>query len=153
MGKRAPVTLRINPDVDARTHAKITTGTAETKFGIPFGHARAAYAKAATLKGIAIVGVDVHIGSQITDLEPFEAAFRARRRNWSRICAPTATPSRASIWAAAWACPMSDDNQPPPDPAAYGAVVAQATAGSGLPADLRAGPADRRQCRGAGVAQ
>ena len=76
MGKRAPVTLRINPDIDARTHAKITTGTSETKFGVPFSQARAAYAKAATLKGIAIVGVDVHIGSQVTELEPFDAAFR-----------------------------------------------------------------------------
>src|SRR6201996_2204659 len=75
MKKRAPVTLRINPDVDAKTHAKITTGTAETKFGIPFAHARAAYKKAAGLKGIAIVGIDVHIGSQITDLAPFADAF------------------------------------------------------------------------------
>src|SRR6201991_5376403 len=71
LGKRAPITLRINPDVDAKTHAKITTGTAETKFGIPFDRAREAYKKAATLPGIEIVGVDVHIGSQITDLEPF----------------------------------------------------------------------------------
>src|SRR4029077_18276138 len=76
MGKRAPITLRINPDVDAKTHAKITTGTAETKFGIPFDRAREAYAHAAKLAHIEIVGVDVHIGSQITDLEPFETAFR-----------------------------------------------------------------------------
>ena len=75
MNLRAPVTLRINPDVDAKTHAKITTGTSETKFGIPFVHAREAYKKAAAMKGIAIVGVDVHIGSQITELDPFEAAF------------------------------------------------------------------------------
>ena len=68
LGRRAPVSLRINPDVDAKTHAKITTGTAETKFGIPFDKARGVYAKAATLKGIEVVGVDVHIGSQITDL-------------------------------------------------------------------------------------
>ena len=80
LGMRAPVTLRINPDVDAKTHAKITTGTAETKFGIPFGRAREAYAHAAKLAHIEIVGIDVHIGSQITDLEPFEAAFTARRR-------------------------------------------------------------------------
>src|SRR5471030_1247749 len=75
MKTRAPVTLRINPDVDARTHVKITTGTAETKFGIPFAHARDIYKKAASMKGIEIVGVDVHIGSQIIDLEPFAAAF------------------------------------------------------------------------------
>ena len=75
-GKRAPITLRVNPDVDAKTHAKITTGTSETKFGIPFAHAREVYAQAATLKGVEIVGVDVHIGSQLTDLEPFEIAFQ-----------------------------------------------------------------------------
>ncbi|HYS45568.1 MAG TPA: alanine racemase, partial [Rhizomicrobium sp.] len=75
LGVRAPTTLRINPDVDAKTHAKITTGTAETKFGIPFTRAREAYAHAAQLAHIEIVGIDVHIGSQITDLEPFEAAF------------------------------------------------------------------------------
>ena len=75
LGKRAPITIRVNPDVDAKTHAKITTGTAETKFGISWKRARAAYARAAELPGIEIVGVDVHIGSQITELAPFEQAF------------------------------------------------------------------------------
>src|SRR6185437_2597581 len=75
MGARAPVTIRVNPDVDARTHAKITTGTAETKFGVPWTRARSVYAHAARLPGIEIVGVDVHIGSQITELDPFRAAF------------------------------------------------------------------------------
>src|SRR6202012_3882729 len=74
-GKHAPVTIRVNPDVDAKTHAKITTGTAETKFGIPWSRARDAYALAARLKGIEIVGVDVHIGSQVTELGPFAEAF------------------------------------------------------------------------------
>jgi diaminopimelate decarboxylase len=72
---RASVTIRVNPNVDARTHAKITTGTSETKFGIPWERAREVYAYAAKLKGIEIVGVDVHIGSQITELAPFESAF------------------------------------------------------------------------------
>src|ERR1051326_6582126 len=75
MNARAPVTIRVNPDVDAKTHAKITTGTYETKFGIPWSRARQTYAHAAKLKGIDIVGVDVHIGSQITDLGPFRAAL------------------------------------------------------------------------------
>ena len=104
MGKRAPVTLRINPDVDAKTHAKITTGTAETKFGIPFSRAREAYAHAAKLTGIEIVGVDVHIGSQITDLEPFETAFTrvartgrhsARRRPYHHPPGPGRRTGRA----------------------------------------------------------
>lgn len=74
-GETAPVALRINPDVDARTHAKIATGAAETKFGIPWVHAAALYARAAELPGIAPVGLAVHIGSQLTDLAPFAAAF------------------------------------------------------------------------------
>ena len=70
-----PVALRVNPDVDAKTHAKIATGKAETKFGIPLGRAREVYAQAAGLPGIKVTGVDIHIGSQITDLAPFDAAF------------------------------------------------------------------------------
>ncbi len=71
----ASVAIRINPDVDPRTHAKISTGIAETKFGIPWTRAREVYAQAASLPGVEIVGVDVHIGSQIIELEPFENAF------------------------------------------------------------------------------
>jgi diaminopimelate decarboxylase len=76
LGLRAPIALRVNPDVDARTHAKIATGKAENKFGIPLDRAREVYAAAARLPGVEAVGVDVHIGSQLTDLAPFEAAFR-----------------------------------------------------------------------------
>lgn len=75
VGTRAPVTLRINPDVDARTHAKISTGKREDKFGLPWTQARALYRMASEMPGIEIVGIDVHIGSQLTELEPFEAAF------------------------------------------------------------------------------
>ncbi|MEP9377115.1 diaminopimelate decarboxylase [Aquabacter sp. CN5-332] len=74
MGARAPVSIRVNPDVDAKTHAKISTGKSETKFGIPISRARAVYDQAARLPGIAISGVDMHIGSQITDMAPFENA-------------------------------------------------------------------------------
>ncbi len=74
-GVRARVALRVNPDVDALTHAKIATGKAETKFGIPIAHARSVYAEAATLPGLDVSGVDMHIGSQITDLAPFDRAF------------------------------------------------------------------------------
>ena len=74
-GTRAPVTLRINPDVDAETHDKITTGRKENKFGIPWTRARDAYRLAATLPGIEVVGLDIHIGSQLTRLDPFRAAF------------------------------------------------------------------------------
>ena len=74
-GVTAPVALRVNPDVDALTHAKIATGKAENKFGIPIERARAVYRDAAALPGLAVTGVDMHIGSQITDLAPFDAAF------------------------------------------------------------------------------
>ncbi|MEW6437561.1 MAG: diaminopimelate decarboxylase [Pseudomonadota bacterium] len=74
-GRPARVALRVNPDVDARTHAKISTGKAENKFGIPLGRARDVYRQAAALPGIKVTGIDIHIGSQITDLEPFDNAF------------------------------------------------------------------------------
>ncbi len=76
LGTRAPVAVRINPDVDARTHAKIATGKADNKFGVPYLEARAIYAKAARLPGIDVVGIDMHIGSQITELAPYETAYR-----------------------------------------------------------------------------
>ena len=75
-GVSAPIALRVNPDVDARTHAKISTGKKENKFGIDLAHAAEAYRRAAALPGLKPVGLAVHIGSQLTDLAPFEAAFR-----------------------------------------------------------------------------
>jgi diaminopimelate decarboxylase len=74
-GRKARVALRINPDVDARTHASISTGKAENKFGIELGQAQAAYAEAARLPGIEVSGLAVHIGSQLTEIEPYRLAF------------------------------------------------------------------------------
>src|SRR5262245_22115631 len=74
-GRTARVSVRVNPDIDAKTHAKIATGKAENKFGIPISRARAVYARAAGLPGLEVAGVDMHIGSQITALEPFDEAF------------------------------------------------------------------------------
>lgn len=75
MGKIAPVSVRINPDIDAKTHAKISTGKAENKFGIPFERASEVYAEIAAASHLKAVGVDMHIGSQITDMEPFDNSF------------------------------------------------------------------------------
>ena len=75
-GKTARISVRVNPDVDAGTHAKISTGKSENKFGIPLARAREVYARAARLPGIKVTGTDVHIGSQITDLSKMETAFR-----------------------------------------------------------------------------
>ena len=76
LGKTAPITVRVNPDVDAKTHEKIATGKSENKFGIPIAKAREVYAEAASLPGIEIIGIDVHIGSQLTDLAPYELAYQ-----------------------------------------------------------------------------
>ncbi len=128
LGKRAPVTIRVNPDVDARTHAKITTGTSETKFGIPWSRARQAYARAGQLAGIEIVGIDMHIGSQVTELAPFEEAFARMaeligtlRKDGHRIV-------RADF-GGGLGVPYRQGGEPPPDPAAYGAMAARATRG------------------------
>jgi diaminopimelate decarboxylase len=126
MGKRAPVTLRINPDVDARTHAKITTGTAESKFGIPFSRARAAYAQAANLAHIEIVGIDVHIGSQLTELEPFETAFTLVAELVASLRADGHAITRLDL-GGGLGVPYENSNMPPPDPSAYGAMVARVT--------------------------
>ena len=75
-GRQAPIAFRINPDIDARTHEKISTGKASNKFGISWKRAREAYSRAAELPGIRVQGIDIHIGSQLTELLPFEAAFR-----------------------------------------------------------------------------
>ena len=128
LGKRAPITLRINPDVDAKTHAKITTGTAETKFGIPFDRARQAYAHAAQLKNLEIVGVDVHIGSQITDLQPFETAFRRVAELVSLLRADGHAITRLDL-GGGLGVPYENSNMAPPDPSEYGAMVARVTKG------------------------
>ncbi|HUO89269.1 MAG TPA: diaminopimelate decarboxylase [Rhizomicrobium sp.] len=122
LGKTAPITIRVNPDVDARTHAKITTGTAETKFGIPWSRARAAYALAAKLKGIQVVGIDVHIGSQIVELEPFEAAFRRVAELTAALRADGHAISRIDL-GGGLGVPYITNNEPPPDPEAYGALA------------------------------
>jgi len=130
MGKRAPITIRINPDIDAKTHAKISTGSAETKFGIPWSRARAAYALASGLKNVEIVGVDVHIGSQITELEPFAAAFKRVVEFVGVLRGDGHAISRVDL-GGGLGVPYRSDNVPPPDPAAYGAMAANITKGLG----------------------
>ncbi len=126
MGKKAPMALRINPDVDARTHAKITTGTAENKFGVPWNRARDIYGHARTLSGIRIEGVDLHIGSQITELEPFEAAF-ARAVELIRVLRADGHTIRRADFGGGLGVPYRLGDAPPPEPAAYGAIVSKLT--------------------------
>ncbi len=132
LGKTAPVTIRVNPDVDAKTHAKITTGTLEGReFGVPWSRARAVYAHAAKLKGIAVVGVDVHIGSQITELSPFKAAFERVAELIAALRADGHRISRADL-GGGLGVPYRFDNTPPPDPAAYGKLIAEITRDLGV---------------------
>jgi diaminopimelate decarboxylase len=121
----APITIRVNPDVDAKTHAKITTGTSESKFGIPWSRARDAYRLAATLKGLKVVGVDVHIGSQVTQLEPFEAAFAKLAELVTTLRADGHTIRRADL-GGGLGVPYDKDDPPPPAPQTYGAMVSRA---------------------------
>ena len=133
LGLCAPIAMRINPDVDAKTHAKITTGTAEAKFGVPWNRAREIYAKARELSGIKIVGVDLHIGSQITDLEPFEAAF-ARAVELIRTLRADGHEITRADFGGGLGVPYRLGEDPPPNPAAYGAIVKKLT--DGLDVDL-----------------
>ena len=123
----APVTIRVNPDVDARTHAKITTGTSETKFGVPWTRARAVYRHAAQLPGIEVVGVDVHIGSQITDLAPFRSAFARVAGLIAELRQDGLKITRADLGGGLGV--SYRDDSAPPDAAAYGQMIAQATKG------------------------
>ncbi|UXS33935.1 diaminopimelate decarboxylase [Agrobacterium tumefaciens] len=122
VGKRAHVSFRINPDVDARTHAKISTGKKENKFGISYERARAVYAHAATLPGIEVTGIDMHIGSQITELQPFEDAFRLLRELVEALRTDGHTISHVDI-GGGLGIPYREDNNPPPLPDAYAHIV------------------------------
>ena len=106
-GRKATVSVRVNPDIDAKTHAKISTGKAEDKFGIPIGRAREVCARAAKLPGLAIAGVDMHIGSQITELEPFDDAFALLSDLVRTPCAPMVMRYPTWIWAAGSAFPIA----------------------------------------------
>lgn len=129
-GATARIALRVNPDVDARTHHKISTGKSENKFGIPISHARAVYARAAALPGIEVTGVDMHIGSQITDLQPYDDAFalladfvRELRRDGHAI-------DHIDV-GGGLGIPYREGEEPPPHPELYAAVVRKHTRGLG----------------------
>jgi diaminopimelate decarboxylase len=127
-GRTASVSVRVNPDVDAKTHAKIATGRAENKFGIPISRARAVYAQAAKLPGLRVVGVDMHIGSQITELSPFDDAFALLSDFVRTLRADGHTISHVDL-GGGLGIPYRDNNEPPPDPSAYAEVVKRATRG------------------------
>jgi diaminopimelate decarboxylase len=122
LGREAPVTIRVNPDVDARTHAKIATGRSGDKFGIPLSRAREAYALAAALPGLRVVGVDVHIGSQLTELAPFEAAYR-KIADLARALRADGHDIRVLDLGGGLGIPYARSNEVPPLPAEYGELI------------------------------
>ena len=122
MGKVAPITIRVNPDVDAKTHAKIATGKSENKFGIPIARAREVYRMAAAMPGLEVVGIDVHIGSQLTDLTPFELAYQKVAELTEQLRADGHTIRRLDL-GGGLGIPYERSNAAPPLPADYGAMV------------------------------
>ncbi|MBB3973074.1 diaminopimelate decarboxylase [Hansschlegelia beijingensis] len=127
-GVRAPVALRVNPDVDAKSHAKISTGSAETKFGVPIDVARRVYAEAAAMRGVTVAGVDMHIGSQITDLEPFEKAIARLVAFVGELRSDGHAIHHVDL-GGGLGIPYRLSNEPPPLPAAYAEMVKRLTAG------------------------
>ena len=124
--RTADISIRVNPDVDPKTHAKIATGKAENKFGIPISRAREVYARAAKLKGVRAIGVDMHIGSQIIDLQPFRDAFALLAEFVGVLRADGHAISHIDV-GGGLGVPYREDNEPPPDPNAYAAIVKAAT--------------------------
>ena len=122
MGVTAPITIRVNPDVDAKTHAKIATGKSENKFGIPISRAREVYALAGSMAGLDVVGIDVHIGSQLTDLAPFELAYQKVAELTKTLREDGHTIRRLDL-GGGLGIPYARDNQAPPLPMDYGAMV------------------------------
>jgi diaminopimelate decarboxylase len=122
MGVIAPVTVRVNPDVDAKTHAKIATGKSENKFGIPIARAREVYAEAARLPGLKVIGIDVHIGSQLTDLEPFAMAYRKVAELTETLRGDGHEISRLDL-GGGLGIPYTRSNEAPPLPLEYGAMI------------------------------
>jgi diaminopimelate decarboxylase len=138
MGATAPITLRVNPDVDAGTHDKIATGRKEDKFGVPLARARAIYAEAARLPGIEVVGIDVHIGSQLTDLAPFEAAYR-KVADLARALRADGHAIRRLDLGGGLGIPYTRSNALPPLPSDYGDLIRRTVGDLGCEIEIEPG--------------
>jgi diaminopimelate decarboxylase len=138
LGCTAQIALRVNPDVDAKTHAKISTGRAENKFGVPYEDAPRLYAKAARLPGLAVAGIHVHIGSQISDLEPFRNAFTLMRELAGSLRADGHPIAHLDL-GGGLGVPYHSGNDGPPSPQAYAAVVRETVGDLGLKIVLEPG--------------
>ena len=137
-GVEVPVTVRVNPDVDAKTHAKIATGKSENKFGIPISRAREVYAHARDLPGLRVVGIDVHIGSQLTDLAPFEAAYRKVAELTEVLRTDGHEITRLDL-GGGLGIPYTRSNDAPPLPTEYGAVIERTVGHLGCEIEIEPG--------------
>ena len=131
VGQRASVSIRVNPDVDAKTHAKITTGKADNKFGISNLRASEVYARAAALPNIDVSGVDMHIGSQITELAPFEQAFKLMAELVEKLKSEGHNIRHLDL-GGGLGVPYRGDNDIPPHPDEYAAMVKRTLGHLGL---------------------
>ena len=138
LGKVAPITIRVNPDVDAKTHAKIATGKSENKFGIPIARAREVYAMAAKLPGLEIMGIDVHIGSQLTDLAPFEQAY-GKVAELTEVLRADGHDIRRLDLGGGLGIPYERSNSAPPLPTDYGAMVQRTLGHLGCEVEIEPG--------------
>jgi diaminopimelate decarboxylase len=138
LGLTAPITIRVNPDVDARTHEKIATGRSENKFGIPIARASLVYAEAATLPGLQVIGIDVHIGSQLTELEPFEQAYLKVADLTRRLRAEGHTITRLDL-GGGLGIPYRRSNDAPPLPTDYGALIKRTVGDLGCEIEIEPG--------------
>jgi len=138
MGVIAPVTVRVNPDVDAKTHEKISTGKAENKFGIPLARAREVYAEIATLPGLEAVGIDVHIGSQLTELEPFRLAYQKVVELTEALRADGHDIRRLDL-GGGLGIPYERSNDAPPLPVEYGRMLREVVGHLGCEIEIEPG--------------
>ncbi|QHQ37055.1 diaminopimelate decarboxylase [Algicella marina] len=138
LGVTAPITIRVNPDVDAKTHAKIATGKSENKFGIPISKAREAYAQASQLPGLKVVGIDVHIGSQLTDLEPYKHAFLKVAALTEILRADGHEITRLDL-GGGLGIPYERSNEAPPLPFDYGRVISETVGHLGCEIEVEPG--------------
>ncbi|MEW2913058.1 diaminopimelate decarboxylase [Leisingera sp. JC11] len=138
LGTVAPITIRVNPDVDAKTHAKIATGKSENKFGIPIARAKEVYARAAALPGLEVVGIDVHIGSQLTDLEPFRLAYQKVAELTETLRAEGHNIRRLDL-GGGLGIPYERSNTAPPLPVEYGQMVKETLGHLGCEIEIEPG--------------
>lgn len=138
MGVEVPITVRVNPDVDAKTHPKIATGMSDNKFGIPIGRARYVYALAASLPGIKVVGIDVHIGSQLVDLDPYRAAFLKVAELTDVLRADGHEIIRLDL-GGGLGIPYERSNADPPLPSDYGDIVRETVGHLGCEIEIEPG--------------